>query len=589
MIHRSGADDEGGWTVLTEVQPPSCSTPSLSLPLRFVGLSLMARSLRFATDAEVASLAAQGDRDAFGELYDRFGVQLFDFCARLTGSSDDAADVTHEVFLRASSRLSQLREPERVRAWLFSVARHECYAFTRRRSKTRPSDPMRLGDTLEHTGRSAAGTLESSELVTLVNDARAGLEADDLSILDLKFRHDLSGNDLAEAAGIPHEQLHKVLARATERFEKALGAVMLIRFGRKECAALGGVVGSQAALTPLLRKQVSRHADSCDECTRRRKALVNPATMSASAATKAASTVLAPPGLRDTIVASMAAGVASSTHYRWKRNGFPRMDRRRRTAPTVAMVGGLLALSVLVVHEVQTEPFRAPSAPVTVPVTVPTTPVPATTATTAVTTSTTSTTIATTTTTSMPSTTTSRAPTTTVAPTTAAPTTVAPAATTRPVPTTVAVVAPATTRPARVSTTTRKRRRVATIPATAVPEPTTVVPEATIAPDPATQPPTTPAPIFTPDPVITATQPPVVTVVVGTTVPPTVTTAAPTTTAVPVTTTTKSCPPTVFCPNPNATTTTTRLIVVRTIPSVLILKTIPPIVILTTTTLPIIK
>ena len=553
----------------------------------------MAQSLQFATDAEVASLAARGDRDAFGELYDRFGAQLFDFCARLTGSSDDAADVTHEVFLRASSRLSQLREPERVRAWLFSVARHECYAFTRRRSKTRPSDPMRLGDTLEHTGRSAAGTLESSELVTLVNDARAGLEADDLSILDLKFRHDLSGNDLAEAAGIPHEQLHKVLARATERFEKAVGAVMLIRFGRKECAALSGVVGSQAALTPLLRKQVSRHADSCDECTRRRKALVNPATMSATAATKAASTVLAPPGLRDTIVASMAAGVASSTHYRWKRNGFPRMTRRRRTAPTMAMVGGLLALSVFVVHEVQTEPFRAPSAPNTVPVTVPVT-IPMTTPAPTSTTIAATTTTSSTSTTSTTSTTTSRAPTTTVAPTTFAPTTfapttLAPALTARPAPSTVAVVVPATTRPARVSTTTRKRRRVATIPPAAVPEPTTVVPEVTIAPDPATQPPTTPAPIFTPDPVITAPPPPVVIVVVATTVPPTTaTTTAPTTTPAPVTTTTKPCPPTVFCPNPNGTTTTTRFIVVRTIPSVLILKTIPPIL-LTTTTLPSIR
>ena len=108
----------------------------------------MSRSLRTASDADVATRAAQGDRDAFGELYDRFGSQLYDFCARLTGSPDDAADVTHEVFIRASSRLSQLREPERVRAWLFSVARHECYAHTRKRSRTLPKDPMRIGDTL---------------------------------------------------------------------------------------------------------------------------------------------------------------------------------------------------------------------------------------------------------------------------------------------------------------------------------------------------------------------------------------------------------------------------------------------------------
>ncbi len=495
----------------------------------------MSRSLRTSSDAHVAELAAQGDRDAFGELYDRFGSQLYDFCARLTGSAADAADVTHEVFIRAASRLPQLREPERVRAWLFSVARHECYAHTRKRSKTLPSDPMRFGETLEQPGRTAGGLVETDELVELVTAARGGLEADDLTLLDLRFRHDLSGADLAEAAGVAHEHLHKAMARATERMEKSLTAVVLLRHGRRDCAELAAVAGGMGdgVLDPLLRKRVSRHVDGCDTCTRQRKALVNPATMTASAASRSLAGLVPPSGLRDAVVSSMTSGVAApGPSYGWQRNGFPRSVRRRRTLPTAALVGGLLVVSALVVRESTQMPFRAPIpattlAPVTTAV-----PVITLAATTAL--ATTSTTTSSTTTTT---TTTTTSTTTTLAPTTTIPTTSAPTTKVRAVPVTT-----------KVAVTTRKpRRRVATV------VPTTSVVVETVAPAEAptlppttielTQPPTTPAPQTTPPPVI----------VIVTTLPPIVTTTVPATTTTirgqgGTTTTLKPCPPTVFCP-----------------------------------------
>ena len=520
--------------------PASTEEPGPPIaPLLSLGSAFMSRSLGSFSDAQVAQLAAQGDRDAFGELYDRFGSPLYDFCARLTGSAADAADVTHEVFIRAASRLPQLREPERVRAWLFSVARHECYAHTRKRSKTLPSDPMRFGETLEQPGRTAGGLVETDELVELVTAARGGLESDDLTLLDLRFRHDLSGADLAEAAGVPHEHLHKAMARATERMEKSLAAVVLLRHGRRDCAELAEVAGGfgDGVLDPLLRKRVSRHVDGCDTCTRRRRALVNPATMTASAASRSSAGLLPPTGLREAIVSSMVSGVAApGASYGWKRSGFPRAVRRRRTLPTMALVGGLLVVSALVVRENTPPSFRAPTpptsaAPLTTAAGVTTTPPVTTLAPVTTLVATTSTTTTTTTTTT---------PTTTLTPTTAVPTAV---------PTTKARVVPVTT---KVVPTTRKPRRrvpvvvptttpvvVETVPPTEAPTLPPTVPPTTVE---ITQPPTTPAPQTTPPPVIVTTVAPVV----PTTVPATTTTIRG---QGPITTTTlKPCPPTVFCP-----------------------------------------
>ena len=57
---------------------------------------------------------------------------LYRYAFRLTGSVPDAEDLTQQTYLMAQQRVGQVRQPERIRSWLFAVLR-SCYLKSRRR------------------------------------------------------------------------------------------------------------------------------------------------------------------------------------------------------------------------------------------------------------------------------------------------------------------------------------------------------------------------------------------------------------------------------------------------------------------------
>jgi RNA polymerase sigma-70 factor (ECF subfamily) len=63
---------------------------------------------------------------------------VFAVCLANTQNYHDAEDVMQAVFLKATTGISRLREPARVRAWLLQVARRECSDFHRGRKQAAP-------------------------------------------------------------------------------------------------------------------------------------------------------------------------------------------------------------------------------------------------------------------------------------------------------------------------------------------------------------------------------------------------------------------------------------------------------------------
>lgn len=64
-----------------------------------------------------------GERDAFDELIRRWHEPLWNYARRLTGDEDAAADTVQEAWLRVLRGIAGLRDPARLRAWLFGIAR----------------------------------------------------------------------------------------------------------------------------------------------------------------------------------------------------------------------------------------------------------------------------------------------------------------------------------------------------------------------------------------------------------------------------------------------------------------------------------
>jgi RNA polymerase sigma-70 factor (ECF subfamily) len=81
---------------------------------------------------EIVERARLGSLEDFHALYSEFSKAIFNFVARLSGSIDDAEDLTQETFLKAYAELPNLRDAGQFRFWLFRIARNEVYQRIRR-------------------------------------------------------------------------------------------------------------------------------------------------------------------------------------------------------------------------------------------------------------------------------------------------------------------------------------------------------------------------------------------------------------------------------------------------------------------------
>jgi RNA polymerase sigma-70 factor (ECF subfamily) len=67
-------------------------------------------------------LAQKGSRDAFSGLIDLFHRDIFNLIFYRLRSRMDAEDLTQDVFTQAFKNLSQLKEPEKFKSWIYSIA-----------------------------------------------------------------------------------------------------------------------------------------------------------------------------------------------------------------------------------------------------------------------------------------------------------------------------------------------------------------------------------------------------------------------------------------------------------------------------------
>lgn len=63
-----------------------------------------------------------GDADAFDKLVVDNSPAIYGFLLRLTGDSDEAADLTQETFLSAFKAVANFRGDANIRTWLFRIA-----------------------------------------------------------------------------------------------------------------------------------------------------------------------------------------------------------------------------------------------------------------------------------------------------------------------------------------------------------------------------------------------------------------------------------------------------------------------------------
>ena len=88
-----------------------------------------------APDYALIEQARQRQPEAFRKLFEIYKTPVYNFVARMIGQPQDAEDVVQEVFVKLYYKLATLRELRYFTTWLFSIAKHEAFNYTRRHRK----------------------------------------------------------------------------------------------------------------------------------------------------------------------------------------------------------------------------------------------------------------------------------------------------------------------------------------------------------------------------------------------------------------------------------------------------------------------
>ncbi len=316
------------------------------------------------SDHALVLRARTGDRAAWGELYSRYSDRLYDYACRLTGNRTEAGDCVQDAFVLAVERIGQLRDPDRLRPWLYAIVRSTAHRHYRHANR------WTMGDVPDVGGGGGVGVgggggggvgggggeggddvmierVTDGELAQLFAEAAEGLTDEDRELLDLHLRHDLTPVEVAAALGVSTRHAAVTTERMRERLGRSVAVAVLSR--RPECEEFAALRQAEGGLTPLSRKRLSRHVEACSTCSAQRDRQVRPEVLLG-----VLPLLLMPrkafadfqPRLDAAIANMHSGGSPSAGGLDWDGHGFPLTSsaRRARWLPwACAALAGLVA------------------------------------------------------------------------------------------------------------------------------------------------------------------------------------------------------------------------------------------------------
>jgi RNA polymerase sigma-70 factor, ECF subfamily len=175
------------------------------------------------SDAECVRRVQRGEAGAFETLVRRHEKTIFNLIYRMLGDTEEAAEVSQEVFLSAFRAAGQFRGDANFSTWLYRIAIN--HASTRRKtlnSRQRKVVPIDSADSLHDPDPGPLELLEKQEIREKVQFALNQLEPDDAAVILLRDLQDVSYNEVAHVLEIPVGTVKSRLHRARQALKSRL-------------------------------------------------------------------------------------------------------------------------------------------------------------------------------------------------------------------------------------------------------------------------------------------------------------------------------------------------------------------------------
>ncbi len=175
-------------------------------------------------DDVLVARAQRGERAALGELVARHQRALFALCMRYVRDTDEAADLVQRAFVRAMTKLGELREAGAFRSWILRIGAHLALNHLRDNARfVSDGDQAEQGDAQPGAPVPPLERLESAEQAAALRDAVRTLPTKQRMTLELRIYEDLSFREIAAALEISEGAAKVNFHYAVRKLRAALG------------------------------------------------------------------------------------------------------------------------------------------------------------------------------------------------------------------------------------------------------------------------------------------------------------------------------------------------------------------------------
>lgn len=154
------------------------------------------------SDEELMQKAIQGDKLAFGVIYDRWHLKMFNYFRKMLWRNTELAeDFTQDLFIKIAEKPAAFNTNYSFSTWIYTLASNMCKNEYRKQSirKHISSEESGISNTLTNDGEKNIETkIDESDLLHKIDQIIMQLSEEHREVFTLRYKEELSLKEIAE-------------------------------------------------------------------------------------------------------------------------------------------------------------------------------------------------------------------------------------------------------------------------------------------------------------------------------------------------------------------------------------------------------
>lgn len=163
-------------------------------------------------------LAKNGDKEAFGNLYNLYFIPIFRYIYFRVKSKTEAEDLVQEVFLKVYQGIENFKDQNKLPLnYFFTIARNTLIDYWRKKKEVLVDEKL---ENISDKNADSAELVEQKETEGMIINLIKDLTEEQQEVIVLKFINDLTNREIAKLLGKSEEAIRQLQCRALKKLRK---------------------------------------------------------------------------------------------------------------------------------------------------------------------------------------------------------------------------------------------------------------------------------------------------------------------------------------------------------------------------------